>query len=425
MHLLVEGLNYRGAPLSVRERVFLSGESLRAWLRRLGAKPALSGGAILSTCNRTEFYLTSEDPAAAREDMELLARAFAAPDEWLQHRYRLEGADALEHLFKVPSGLDSAIIGEAQILGQFKSALELARVAGTVDSDLDFVMRRAITVAKRVRSETGVGRNPVGFGHAAVSQARAVFGNLSGRSALMVGAGKMAGSTARLLAADGIERIHFSTRTPAKAMELAGEMPGGVVALTVPFSHLDQIAAEVDMIICSTSSPDFIFTREMIEGYMRRRRRRPLFLLDLAVPRDIDPEAAEVEDAYLYNVDELAALVEQGIRKRMGELPAAEAIIREEIDRTGTAMVAAQAAPLIRALSNRAEKLRVRQLRQSLPPGLDPAQREQIEQLTRSLTAKLLHGPIRYLREHAGDQNATEVAREMFELGLAAAEEEV
>jgi glutamyl-tRNA reductase len=417
MHLLVEGLNYRGAPLSVRERVFLSGEVLRGWLERLGAKPALTGGAILSTCNRTEFYLTAEDPGRAQAEMEILTRDFEAPAEWQQHRYRLQGPEALEHLFKVPSGLDSAIIGEAQILGQFKAALEVARAAGTVDSNLDFVMRRAITVAKRVRSETGVGRNPVGFGHAAVVQARAVFGSLDGRSALMVGAGKMASSTARLLAADGIERIHFSTRSPAKAMELAAEMPGGVVALTVPFSHLDQIAAEVDMIICSTSAPDYIFTREMVQGYMRRRKRRPLFLLDLAVPRDIDPEAAAIEDAYLYNVDELAGIVEQGIRKRISELPAAEAIIREEIDRTGSDLVQARAKPVIASLSQRAEELRALQLQQSLPAVVDPVQREQLEQLTRSLTAKLLHGPIRYLREHAGDETAARMAREMFDLG--------
>jgi glutamyl-tRNA reductase len=417
MHLLVEGLNYRGAPLSVRERAFLSGEALRRWLERVGAKPALTGGAILSTCNRTEFYLTADDPGRAQAEMEILARDFEPPGEWQRHRYRLHGTDALEHLFKVPSGLDSAIIGEAQILGQFKTALEVARAAGTVDSDLDFVMRRAITVAKRVRSETGVGRNPVGFGHAAVAQARVVFGNLGGRSALMVGAGKMASSTARLLAADGIERIHFSTRSPAKAMELAAEMPGGVVALTVPFSHLDQIAAEVDMIICSTSSPDHIFTREMIQGYMRRRKRRPLFLLDLAVPRDIDPEAAGIEDAYLYNVDELAAIVELGIRKRISELPAAEAIIREEIDRTGSDLVRARAKPVIASLSQRAEELRALQLQQSLPTGLNSAQREQLEQLTRSLTAKLLHGPIRYLREHADDENAARMAKEMFDLG--------
>jgi glutamyl-tRNA reductase len=385
-------------------------------LEKLGAKPALSGGAILSTCNRTEFYVTSGDPARAQSEMEVLARGFEAPDEWQRHRYRLQGSEALEHLFKVPSGLDSAIIGEAQILGQFKTALEVARAAGTVDSDLDFVMRRAITVAKRVRSETGVGRNPVGFGHAAVAQARAVFGSLGGRSALMVGAGKMASSTARLLAAEGIERIHFSTRSPAKAMELAAEMPGGVVALTVPFSHLDQIAAEVDMIICSTAAPDYIFTRDMVQGYMRRRKRRPLFMLDLAVPRDIDPEAAAIEDAYLYNVDELAAIVEQGIRRRIGELPAAEAIIREEIDRTGSELVRARAKPLITSLSQRADELRARQLRQSLPAGLDRDQREQLEQLTRSLTAKLLHGPISYLREHAGDENAARMAREMFDL---------
>jgi glutamyl-tRNA reductase len=199
-------------------------------------------------------------------------------------------------------------------------------------------------------------------------------------------------------------------------MELAGQMPGGVVALTVPFSHLDQIAAEVDMIICSTSAPDYIFTREMVQGYMRRRKRRPLFLLDLAVPRDIEPEVATLEDAYLYNVDELAAIVEQGIRKRISELPAAEAIIREEIDRTGSDLVKARAKPVIASLSQRAEEVRALQMRQGLPAGLDEAQRRQLEQLTRSLTAKLLHGPIRYLRDHADDETAARMAREMFDL---------
>jgi glutamyl-tRNA reductase len=416
MHLLVEGLSYRRAPLSVRERVFLSGEGLRRWLERLGARPALTGGAILSTCNRTEFYLTTQDPGQARGELAELTREFDPRGEWGSHAYRLEGSDALHHLFKVPAGLDSAILGETQILGQFKSALETAREAGTVDAGLDFVMRRAITVAKRVRTETAIGRNPAGFGHAAVTQARVVFGNLSGRSALMVGAGKMAGSTARLLAGDGIARIHFSTRTPSRALELAAEMPGGVLALTVPFSHLDQIAAEVDMIICSTSSPDYIFTREMVEGYMRRRKRRPLFLLDLAVPRDIEPEVAGIDDAYLYNIDQLGQIVEQGLKQRMAELPAAEAIIKAEIDRAGSALAEARARPMIGALALRAEELRARQLQQSLPADLDAGRREQLEQLTRSLTAKLLHGPIRYLREHAEDQAAAAMVREMFEL---------
>jgi glutamyl-tRNA reductase len=422
MHLLVEGLNYRAAPLSVRERVFLSGEGLRRWLERLGAKPALSGGAILSTCNRTEFYLTTDDPGQARGELDQITREFDARGEWGSHAYRLEGAEALEHIFKVPAGLDSAILGEAQILGQFKSALETARQAGTVDAGLDFLMRRAITVAKRVRSETAVGRNPVGFGHAALTQARVVFGNLSGRSALMVGAGKMAGSTARLLAGDGIARIHFSTRTPSRAMELANEMPGGVVALTVPFSHLDQIATEVDMIISSTSSPDYIFTRETVAGYMRRRKHQPLFLLDLAVPRDIEPAVAGIEDAYLYNIDQLGQIVEQGLQQRLTELPAAEAIIREEIGRTDSALGEAQAGPLIGSLASRAETLRVRQLQQSLPSEIDTEQREQLERLTRSLTAKLMHGPIRYLREHAGDEAAAATVREMFDLDAEDAE---
>jgi glutamyl-tRNA reductase len=269
-------------------------------------------------------------------------------------------------------------------------------------------------VAKRVRSETAIGRNAVGFGHAALHQARAIFGNLKGRSALLVGTGKMAGSTARLLAADGIARLYFSTRTAERAMELASSMPHGVMTMTVPFSHLDEVGGEVDLIISSSSSPEHLFTRSIVEGYMRRRRRRPLFMLDLALPRDIAPDVAEVEDAYVYNIDDLAREVERGLSERGKAMPAAEAIVRQELERTTEAMQQRQAGPAIAALIEEAEALRRREVERNLPPGLTPAQRNDIEQLTRSLTQKMLHPAISYLRQNPHDQDAALLLRRLF-----------
>ncbi|HEY8739839.1 MAG TPA: glutamyl-tRNA reductase, partial [Candidatus Dormibacteraeota bacterium] len=198
----------------MRERVFIPAEGLRRWLGRLADQPGVRGGAILSTCNRTEIYACVEDGTTGLDE---LTSALDPLGEWAAHRFQRRGSAAIQHLFRVASGMDSAILGEGQVLGQFKVAQRVAREAGTLDPDLDFVMRRAITAAKRVRSETGIGRNPVGFGHAAVAQARTVLGSLEGRSALLVGAGKMAGATARLLGDGGLARVFFSTRTPARA----------------------------------------------------------------------------------------------------------------------------------------------------------------------------------------------------------------
>ncbi|HEV3231435.1 MAG TPA: glutamyl-tRNA reductase [Candidatus Dormibacteraeota bacterium] len=404
MDLLVEGLSYRGAPLAVRERVFLSGDGLRGGLRRLAAQDALSGGAILSTCNRTELYVTTAEPERAAAQLDAVVAAIDPSGEWPRHSYRLSRERALEHLFRVPSGLDSAILGEGQILGQFKGALASAVAEGTVDARLDLVMRRAISAAKRVRTETGITRNAVGFGQAAVAQAREIFGSLRGRTALMVGAGKMAGSTARLLAGEGMARVHFSTRTPARAMELAAEMPAGTISLTVPFSQVEQLAAEVDLIVCSTSAEDTLFTRSMIEEWMRRRRRRPLFILDLAVPRDVDPAAAGIGDLYLFNVDDLAAVVDRGLAERRREVPAAEAILREEIAAARELLRRREAAPAIAALRQSAEALRREHLRRHLPPGLTPDQAEAVERMSAGLVARLLHGPIAHLRDHADDE---------------------
>ena len=422
MHLLVEGLSYRAAPLAVRERVFIPGEGLRRWLVRLSDEPHVRGGAILSTCNRTEVYACVDDPAAG---LEAFTEAIDPVGDWSRYNYRLTGLDALEHLFRVASGMDSAILGEGQVLGQFKTAHRVAREVGVMDPDLDFAMRRAISVAKRVRTETSIGRNPVGVGHAAVSQAHAVLGDLRGRSALLVGAGKMAGVTARLLAAEGLERVYFSTRTSARANELAQGMPESLVALTVPFSRVEQVAAEADLVVCSTSSPDHVFSLDMVRGLMQRRDGRPLFVLDLAVPRDVDPAVGALPGVHLYNVDDLAANVERGLNERASELPAASAILKDEILRTELELTQQRAAPTISTLVTEVERRRAEHLRRHAPADLSAAQVAEVDRLTRALTAKLLHGPIAYLREHPGDAAAAMLVRDLFQLdedGEAAAE---
>ncbi|MGI8609923.1 MAG: glutamyl-tRNA reductase [Candidatus Dormibacteria bacterium] len=413
MHLLVEGLSYRAAPLAVRERVFIPGEGLRRWLVRLSDQPHVRGGAILSTCNRTEIFVSADDPSIGLEEF---TEALDPMGDWPRYHYRLSGLEAIEHIFRVASGIDSAILGEGQILGQFKAAHRLSQAAGAMEPDLDFLMRRAVSVAKRVRTETAIGRNPVGFGHAAVAQARAVLGSLSGRSALLVGAGKMAGVTARLLAAEGLERVYFSTRTSARANELAQEMPESVVALTVPFSRVEQVAAEVDLVVCSTSSPEHIFTAETVADLMRRRDGRPMFILDLAVPRDVEPAVSEIPGAHLFNVDDLAATVERGLVERSAELPAATAILKDEVLRTEMDLAQHRAAPTITTLVGEVERRRAEHVRRNVPAGLTEAQRSDVDRLTRALTAKLLHGPIAYLRDHPGDDATAMLVRDLFQL---------
>jgi len=413
MHFLLEGLSYRAAPLAVRERVVIPGDSLRRWLVRLSDQPHVRGGAILSTCNRTEIYAYVDDPSTSIDGF---TEAIDPMGEWPRYHYRLQGTDAIEHLFRVASGMDSAILGEGQILGQFKAAHRISRETGAIDPDLDFVMRRAISAAKRVRTETSIGRNPVGFGHAAVAQAKAVLGSLSGRSALLVGAGKVAGATARLLAAEGLERVYFSTRTAARANELAQEMPDSVVALTVPFSRVEQVAAEADLVVCSTSSPEHIFSADTVVALMQRRAGRPLFLLDLAVPRDVDPAVSLIPGAHLFNVDDLAATVERGLTERAAELPAANAILRDELLRTEMELSQHRAAPTISTLVSEVERRRAEHVSRNVPAGMSATQLREIERLTRALTAKLLHGPITYLREHPEDAATAMLVRDLFQL---------
>ena len=420
MQLLVEGVSHRVAPLDVRERLFIDGDGLRGWLTTMGSSPRLDAAAILSTCGRTEFYLMSDEPEAAHQEVGLLMAAIDALDDWDSHAYALEGDEAIAHMFRVPAGLDSAVIGEAQVLGQFKASMAGAREAMSLGPGLDFLMRRAVSVAKRVRTETEIGRRPVGFGQATVVQAQATLGDLNGRSALIVGAGKMAGATARSLAAAGVGRLFFSNRNRERAASLAAEMPGGVPTVAIAHADIEEAAVESDLIICSSSSPDHIIGRPMLESLMGRRAGRPLFLLDLAVPRDVAPDAAEVAGVHLSNIDDLGAAMRNAFAGRWEDVPAAEAIIEAEVGRTRSEIGQRRADPAISALVASMEARR-RRLLGSAPTGLTRGQVDEVDRITRAITARLLHDPIVYLLDNARDAEALDRARLM--LGLSEAEE--
>lgn len=421
VQLLVEGVSHRVAPLDVRERVFLDGDGLRERLSWMASRPPIGAGAILSTCGRTEFYVMAKvtDPAHA-ELGEMLA-SMDALEEWQRHSYRLDGDAALAHMFRVPSGLDSAVIGETQILGQFKVAMAEAREAMSLDPNLEFVMQRAISVAKRVRTETEIGRHPVGFGQAAVRQASDKLGDLTGRSALIVGAGKMAGATARSLAAAGVNRMFFSNRTRERATALAAEMPPEIPAVAITHADIEEAAVESDLIICSSSSPDQIIGRPMMEGLMRRRQGRALFLLDLAVPRDVAPDVRGMPGVHLLNIDDLSAATRKAFASRWEEVPAAEAIILAEVERARSDIGRRHADPAITELLSAMEARRQRLL-DSVDGELGEQQLEAVDRVTRAILARLLHEPILYLRENARDAEAVERVRNI--LGLGEAEED-
>src|SRR5258708_1136119 len=415
MELVAAGLTFRTAPIAVRERAVVPDSEARHVLRYLVGHSGLGAAAVLSTCNRTEFYMVSPDESLAGEAVPRLARYLdpSGSGEVAAHLWSLRGADAVRHMFRVASGLDSMMLGEAQILGQCKAAHRTARVAGTVDAQLDFVMRRAVSVGKRVRTETGIGRRAGSLSEAAVEYARTVCGSLDGRGVLLLGAGKMSAQAAKRLAQYGA-RLYITSRGGETAADLAAQL-GGV---SVTLDNIDAAAAEYDVILCSTSSPLPVLTRADVSRLQELRDGRPLCIVDIAVPRDVDPAAVEVPGVTLVDLDGLGDRVDSNLERRQRELPAAERIVDDELQRTVTVIGQRDAAgPTIAALTRRAEELRVREVDRALQRvSVDDALRAQVDVLTRSLVRKLLHGPIAHLKESADDPAIALTLREAFDL---------
>jgi glutamyl-tRNA reductase len=413
MPLVVVGVNHRTAPVEVRERVVFDPARIPQALRELTDLPAVRESIIVSTCNRTELYCVTDQGEAALG--EWLQRYHQLGSSIHHCLYRHDDMRAVTHAFAVASGLDSMVLGEPQILGQLKDAYRTAQDAGTTGPTLNRLFQAAFSVAKRVRTETQIGANAVSVASAAVSMAKTVFSSFDTRTALMVGAGETIALAARHLHADGLRRMIVANRSVDRARELAAEFQGFAISLEEIPSHL----READIVVASTASPNPIITRAMTANALRARKRRPMFMVDIAVPRDIEPEVAELEDVYLFTIDDLQSVVNENMEGRRQAAREADQLIAAEADRFEMKLRTRDAAPTIRRLRHQAEQARqhtLDQARHMLAAGRSAE--EVLDFLSATLTNRLIHAPSQRLRDAAesGDDAVIEAITNIYHL---------
>jgi glutamyl-tRNA reductase len=425
MPLVVIGINHRTAPVDIREKVVFGAEELPEALRELAAVRGVRESLIVSTCNRTELYCLTAGPAGGLP--EGLAAVEQPLIDWLAgwhdlaaHHldisgslYRLQGAAAIQHVFSVACGLDSLVLGEPQILGQLKDAYRVAFEHKVTGPYLNRMMQTAFSVAKRVRTQTRIGANAVSVASAAVSLARTVFERFSDHTALLVGAGETIALAARHLHANGLRRMIVANRSLDRAQALAAEFNGFAIGIEALGTHLP----EADIVISSTASPSPVITYEAVRAAVRTRRHKPIFMVDIAVPRDIEPEVARISDVYLFTIDDLQNVVNENLATRREAARDATGMLAIEIAQFEQQIKTLNAVPTIRLLRDEAEIVRAQtaeQARRMLAAGRDP--REVIDFLAATLTNRLLHGPSQRLREAAerGDAELLEAARLLY-----------
>jgi glutamyl-tRNA reductase len=413
MTLVVIGINHRTAPVEIREKVVFASTDLPEALKDLNAVPGVRESVIVSTCNRTELYCFTDHPFTDTpgthvatwlgEWHDLTAQQLDLRDSL----YQLHGKSAIEHVFAVACGLDSLVLGEPQILGQLKDAYRAALDHGVTGPYLNRLLQTAFSVAKRVRTETRIGANAVSVASATVAMARTVFEKLEEHTALLVGAGETIALAARHLHANGLRRMIIANRSIERAQELASQFDGYAIGLDVLATHLP----EADIVISSTASPTPVITHDAVRAALRVRRRKPMFMADIAVPRDIEPEVAKLEDVYLFTVDDLQNVVNENIESRREAARDANQLIAAEIAQFEQQLKTLDAVPTIRQLRNDADVLRsqtTEQARRMLAAGRDP--NDVIDFLAATLTNRLLHGPSQRLREAAERGDAELVA---------------
>lgn len=418
MKVFLTGLSYKTAPVEVRERLAFADAVLPDALDQMRACPGVEEVMILSTCNRVEIAVSTSNDTAAQQILEFFALNRGLDASWLEpFLYSLEDREAIRHLFRVAASLDSMVLGEPQILGQLKTAYAAAKDRGAVNGFLDAVLTRAFTVAKRVRSETDIGRSAVSVSYAAIELAKQIFGDLRSKTILLVGAGKMSELAARHLHRAGCARILVTNRTRARADEMAALVDGQVI----DYEAFPARLPEMDIIITSSGAPDYLLRKDDMRQVLKKRQNRPVFLIDIAVPRNIDPAVDELENIYLYDIDDLGCEVEANRKAREKEAEQAEQIIEEEIERLFARMRAREVAPVIVSLQSHLDELgrtELERVRGKLG-ALTPQQEEALAAYTRGLLNKIAHGPLTEIRRAAtqpeGDRILT-VIRRMFRL---------
>ncbi|HHZ82884.1 MAG TPA: glutamyl-tRNA reductase [Nitrospirales bacterium] len=420
MHIVTAGLNHKTAPIQIREGLAISNGDLSDALASLKTLPAVEETMLLSTCNRVELYAVAKDVDAAIKELRqfLMQRNPAsAPEQLTQHLYFLSDDDAVRHLFRVASSLDSMVMGEPQILGQFKDAMEAAVSQGCTGVVLNKVLKKAISVAKRVRTETPIGEQAVSVSYAAVELAKKFFQNLADHSVMLVGAGEMGELAGRHLVNHGVTRVMVTTRNFQRAVAFAKQFKG----TPIPFETFKQEMLGADIVICSTGSPHAIITTQDMLKIVRARQNRPLCIIDIAVPRDVEGDVRDIDGVYLFNIDDLQQIVAVNMEERQKAAMTAEIIVQEEVVTMMGWMKTLETVPTIVALKKRGEEIRQGELEKVLArlPGLSGSEREIIEGLASSIVNKLLHRPLVTLKEEAANANGTmyvDATRRLFSL---------
>ena len=417
MHLFLLGVSHKTAPVDLREKLDFSSRDVGAAVEALAAKSSATESVVLSTCNRSEIYVVSGDPARAREEVTgFLSEYHRLPESvFTPHLFSHDSEAAVRHLFRVAAGLDSIVVGEPQILGQVKDAFQAAAEHHRAGPVLSKLFHWSFLVGKRVRTETGLGEGAVSVSFAAVALARKIFGQLNGRRVLVVGAGEISTLTAQHLRANGVGEILVTSRTQAHAEALAASVNGR----SVPWDDLAQGVAASDIVVTATGSQRPIITRAQVEA--SRHRRDPLFIIDIAVPRDVEASVGDIEQVFLYNVDDLQTLVQENLSRRSSEVDRAEAIVAEEVAKFGAWQRSRGAVPTIVALRERFDRIRRSELNRldGKLSGLTPEARTRVDEVTRLIVEKLLLEPTEQLKGLPDEETQvayTEAINRLFRL---------
>jgi len=419
MHIVIIGLSHKTAPVEIREKLAFAPTAMERPLRQMLELSTITEGLIISTCNRVELCAVTKEPDAAIAELRRFLAEYheVTAEEINENLFDYQGEEAIRHLFRVSSSLDSMVLGEPQILGQIKTAYGYAAEFKTAGLILNRFLHKAFSVAKRVRTETAIASNAVSVSFAAVELARKIFDRLDNKGVMIIGAGEMCELAARHFVANGISKVLVTNRTFERAEKMAAEFDGKAV----PFDSFVDHLAEVDIIMTSTGAPNFILGKRQMEEVLKRRKNRPMFLIDIAVPRDIDPKVNDISNTYLYDVDDLQGVVQANLKERQKEAGKAEAIVEQEIGQFHLWLGNLEVKPTVIALRRKLDEIRQQELEKTFGnlKDLSGKQRKSIEAMAGAIINKILHKPTAILKNSQNDMSGedyVDAVRTLFDL---------